>query len=334
MAKSKKQQELENQVNDLTLDLQRTRADFENYRKRVEQEKTFARDAGQASAILKLLPSIDNIERAIAHAPEDLKEHTWVKSVTGLTKQLDKSLDGLNLKRIAAQPGDEFDPELHEAIQFDEDAEGDKEVIDEVLQSGYLLNGTPIRHAMVKVTRKQCLCYNLLMVPWAKQTGFTIVELLIVIVVIAILAAISIVAYNGIQQRARDNIRIQDLAQLAKATKLYAVDNGDHAELNCGNGTGSGWLTSDYDGTGPFLPINDCLTRNGHLSKVLRDPSGLSSCGGLGCFAYMKYSCSSGTFYFAHLETVPQTSTDLDSTCSGAASWDTTYGMNYILKVN
>ena len=154
MAKSKKQEDLEQQVGELTQDLQRTRADFENYRKRVEQEKTAARESGQAIAIMKLLPTIDNIERAIAHAPADIQDNAWVQSVLNLTKQLDKSLEGLNLKRIEASPGTDFNAELHEAIQFDEDAEGEKEVIAEVLQTGYSLNGTPIRHAMVKVTRK------------------------------------------------------------------------------------------------------------------------------------------------------------------------------------
>ncbi len=71
-----------------------------------------------------------------------------------LTKQLDKSLEGLNVKRIDATPGSEFNAELHEAIQFDEEAEGEKEVIAEELQAGYTLNGTPIRHSMVKVTRQ------------------------------------------------------------------------------------------------------------------------------------------------------------------------------------
>lgn len=142
------------EIVELTLDLQRTRADFENYRKRVDAEKTAARESGQASAILRLLPVIDNIERAIAYTPADLKDNSWVQGVTGLVKHLEKSLDNLNLVRIDAKPGTTFDPELHEAIQFDEDAEGDHEVIAEELQAGYLLNGHVIRHAMVKVTKK------------------------------------------------------------------------------------------------------------------------------------------------------------------------------------
>ena len=148
------QNEFEQQLGELTLDLQRTRADFENYRKRVDAEKSAAREAGQASAILKLLPVIDNIERAVAYTPEDLKDNKWVQGVGSLVKNLEKSLETMNLLRIDAKPGTEFNPELHEAIQFDEDATGEKEVIAEELQAGYTLNGHPIRHAMVKVTKQ------------------------------------------------------------------------------------------------------------------------------------------------------------------------------------
>lgn len=146
--------ELEQQVHELTVDLQRTRADFENYRKRVEQEKAAARSAGQVSAITKLLPVIDNIERAITHLPEELADNKWAQSVASLVKNLDKSLEGLNVRRIEATPGTPFDPNVHEAIQFNEDAEGEQEVIAEELQAGYLLGSQPIRHAMVKVTRQ------------------------------------------------------------------------------------------------------------------------------------------------------------------------------------
>jgi molecular chaperone GrpE len=152
--KTKKELEFEAAVAEVTNDLQRNRADFENYRKRVEAEKNAARESGQTSAILKLLPVIDNIERAIAYMPEDLKDNTWAQSVVGLVKHLEKSLEGLNLKRIDATPGVAFNPELHEAIQFDEDATGEHEVIAEEMQAGYTLGGHPIRHAMVKVTKK------------------------------------------------------------------------------------------------------------------------------------------------------------------------------------
>ncbi|HMS93492.1 MAG TPA: nucleotide exchange factor GrpE [Candidatus Saccharibacteria bacterium] len=153
MAKSKKQEELEQQIGELTQDLQRTRADFENYRKRVEADRAATYQHGQSAAVVKLLPVIDNIERAIVHIPVDLADNKWAQGVASLVKNLEKSLSGMNVQRIEATPGTVFNPELHEAIQVDEDAEGDKEVIAEELQAGYIHAGTPIRHAMVKVTR-------------------------------------------------------------------------------------------------------------------------------------------------------------------------------------
>ncbi len=154
MPKNKKQIELEQQVGELTQDLQRVRADFENYRKRVELEKVLAKNAGKSSTVLKLLPVIDNIERAIVHMPTELHDNTWAQGVTSLVKNLEKSLESLDLKRIVATPGTPFNPELHEAIQFDEDAEGEHEVVAEELQAGYMLGTEVLRSSMVKVTKK------------------------------------------------------------------------------------------------------------------------------------------------------------------------------------
>ncbi|PID31303.1 nucleotide exchange factor GrpE [Candidatus Saccharibacteria bacterium] len=153
MPKSKKQIELEQRNAELTADLQRLRADFENYRKQVEREKSDARTAGAEAATRELLPVIDNIERAIAHTPDDIAAHAWVKGIAGLVKQLDKVMNGLGLERIDAQAGAAFDPELHQAVQFDEDSEGEREVITEELQPGYRLHGRVIRHSMVRVAR-------------------------------------------------------------------------------------------------------------------------------------------------------------------------------------
>lgn len=150
----KKPDTKDTQIAELTADLQRVRADFENYRKRVEVEKSQATERGEARAVLKLLPVVDTVERAIQHIPDDIIEHQWVQGVASLIKQLDKALVGMDLVRIDAKPGTTFDPELHQAVQFDEDAEGDTEVIQEELQAGYVLKGSPIRHAMVKVTRQ------------------------------------------------------------------------------------------------------------------------------------------------------------------------------------
>tara|TARA_B100000678_G_C18005389_1_gene420546 strand:+ start:141 stop:641 length:501 start_codon:yes stop_codon:yes gene_type:complete len=98
---------------------------------------------------------------------------------------------------------------------------------------------------------------------WArKQTGFTIVELLIVIVVIAILAAITIVAYNGIQERARDTQRLTDLSNIEKAIRLYAADHNDQFPTEAsgangiiGEGAGLDALLADYMSVVPHDPL-------------------------------------------------------------------------------
>ena len=154
MTKHKKIDDLQHTIDELTLDLQRTRADFENYRKRVEAEKQSAHSMGQAKSVMKLLPVIDTIERAIANVPEELADNAWAKGVAGLGKQLDKQLKEIGLEKIDAKPGALFNPELHQAVQFDEAADGEKEVIAEELRAGYTLDGAVIRDAMVKVTRR------------------------------------------------------------------------------------------------------------------------------------------------------------------------------------
>ena len=154
MAKSKKQTELEQQVGELTQDLQRTRADFENYRKRVETEKEQAKESGKNQTIVKLLSIVDSIERAVSHVPEDLKENSWADGVVKMAKNLDKMLIDLSLRKIEIIAGQTpFNPEFHEAIQAD-DSEGDTEVVAEELQPGYLLEDRVLRPAMVKVTWK------------------------------------------------------------------------------------------------------------------------------------------------------------------------------------
>jgi len=153
MAKTKAQIELEQKNGELVADLQRLRADFENYRKRVDGEKSAAVKTGETKAILKLLPVIDTIERAVANMPAELADNKWAQGVAGLIKQFERALKELHLERIDATPGTLFDPTVHEAIQFDEDSTGATEVVESELQSGYKLGDTPIRHAMVRVKR-------------------------------------------------------------------------------------------------------------------------------------------------------------------------------------
>ena len=154
MSKIKQSSDHNQQITDLTSDLQRTRADFENYRKRTESERANAVAMGETKAVLKLLPAIDTIDRAVVAIPADIAEHKWVQGVAGLVKQLDKVLADMGVTRIEARPGTAFNPEFHQAVQFDDQAAGEKEVGADELQPGYLLNGAVIRPALVKVTKK------------------------------------------------------------------------------------------------------------------------------------------------------------------------------------
>ncbi|MBQ8992447.1 nucleotide exchange factor GrpE [Candidatus Saccharibacteria bacterium] len=127
-------------IAELTADLQRTRADFENYRKQIDAQKASAINLARLDTVRKMLPLLDDLDRAIASTP-DLKP---------LEKSLEKTTKELSLEKIAALPGSEFDPDLHEAVLM-ADGDGDKEVIDEVLRPGYRYAGDLLRPAMVKV---------------------------------------------------------------------------------------------------------------------------------------------------------------------------------------
>lgn len=139
---------------ELRNDLQRTRADFENYRKNVENRISDAQFLGEKKAILALLPLIDNIERAISYLPEDLSENKWAQNVVKMSNDIEKNLSKIGVKKIESSKGSLFNPEIHNAIQIDEDADGDEEIISEELQSGYEIKGDVLRAAMVKVGRK------------------------------------------------------------------------------------------------------------------------------------------------------------------------------------
>lgn len=152
MKLGKKEQDPQEQINELTADLQRVRADFENYRKRIEIEKATYAEAAKAATILKLLPVIDTIERAISHIPAELSGNKWAQGIVGVSKNLDKSLDELGLQKINADQGVEFNPELHEAISM-EDEGGERELVDEVLRTGYKMGENVIRPSMVRVKK-------------------------------------------------------------------------------------------------------------------------------------------------------------------------------------
>lgn len=154
LKKDSKYEKLQVENSELKNDLQRTRADFENYRKNVEGRISNAQNLGEKKAILALIPMVDDIERAISHLPAELAENSWAQNVVKMSKNLEKNLSKLGVEKIDSSKGAIFNPELHEAIQFDEGSEGEEEVIVEELRAGYNLKGEVLRHAMVKVGRK------------------------------------------------------------------------------------------------------------------------------------------------------------------------------------
>lgn len=155
MKKEQKKENIDlvNKINELTNDLQRTRADFENYRKNVENRVMDAKNLGERKAVNNILQIIDDIERAIAHLPEELVDNAWAQSVVKMYDKLEKNLAKNGIEKINSKAGEVFNPEVHEAIQF-EDGDGETEIIAEELRAGYKLHGNVLRHSMVKVTKK------------------------------------------------------------------------------------------------------------------------------------------------------------------------------------
>lgn len=146
---AKKVAELEQQVEDLTQDLQRERSDFANYQRRMESEKEQILSRAKSEVVTQLLPLLDDLERALSHIPDELSDNAWAQGVGKVYEQAQEKLHAMGIAKIDAlhQP---FDPHLHEAVEF-EDGDGGSEVVIEELRTGYMMDDTVLRPAMVKV---------------------------------------------------------------------------------------------------------------------------------------------------------------------------------------
>lgn len=181
----------------------------------------------------------------------------------------------------------------------------------------------------------------------SKKAGFTVVELLVVLVVIVVLAGVVIVSYGGYQARTRDAQRRAEVQQIAAALKSYANWNNNLLEngSGCGNnGNGTGWVAATTADASTYqTSIEQCLVNQ----KLLKagdgtDPTGCRRnasgvCGaGNPTRAYMKTHCTVGgvtkAYVFAYLETAPANNAVIDALCS--TNWGTTYGMNYYVEVS
>lgn len=145
----KKPDPRDQKIADLTDRVQRQMAEFDNFRKRTDKEKSEMFDAGARHILEKILPVVDNFERAIALRPEG-EDNAYADGIEKIYKGLIKTLDDLDVKEIDAK-GKEFDPNFHNAVMHVEDESLGENEVAEVLQKGYTFHDVVIRHAMVKV---------------------------------------------------------------------------------------------------------------------------------------------------------------------------------------
>ena len=127
-------------------------AEFDNFRKRSEKEAAQMCDIGASVVLTKLLPIVDNFERALKSLPEDIKENSFEDGIDKIYKQFLKTLEELDVKPIEAV-GKAFDPNLHNAVMTDENADAEVDTVTEELQKGYTYKDQVLRHSMVKVKK-------------------------------------------------------------------------------------------------------------------------------------------------------------------------------------
>ena len=146
----KKKDKKDEQIEELTDKVKRQMAEFDNFRKRTEREKSQMYEIGAKDIIEKILPVIDNFERGLAAVPEESKEDPFVEGMEKIYKQIMTTLEGVGVKPIEAV-GQEFNPDFHNAVMHVEDEEAGENIITEEFQKGYMYHDSVVRHSMVKV---------------------------------------------------------------------------------------------------------------------------------------------------------------------------------------
>ena len=149
-AKKEKKDKKDEKIEELTDRLTRQMAEFDNFRKRTEREKSQMYEIGAKKKKKKILPVIDNFERGLAAVPEESKEDPFVEGMEKIYKQIMTTLEGVGVKPIEAV-GQEFNPDFHNAVMHVEDEEAGENIITEEFQKGYMYHDSVVRHSMVKV---------------------------------------------------------------------------------------------------------------------------------------------------------------------------------------
>ena len=150
--KKKKKDKKDEQIEELNDRLKRQMAEFENFRKRTEKEKTQMFDMGAKTIIEKILPVVDNFERGLAAVSEDQKDDPFITGMDKIYKQMLAELDAVGVKPIDCI-GQEFDPDFHNAVMQVENDELESGTVAQELQKGYMYKDTVVRHSMVSVVQ-------------------------------------------------------------------------------------------------------------------------------------------------------------------------------------
>ena len=148
--KKEKKEKKDEKIEELTDQVRRQMAEFDNFRKRSEKEKCQMFEIGVKSIVEKILPVIDNFERGLTSVPEELQGSSYVEGMDKIYRQLISELESVGVKAIEAV-GNEFDPFYHNAVMHVEDEEINENIVVEEFQKGYVYRETVVRHSMVKV---------------------------------------------------------------------------------------------------------------------------------------------------------------------------------------
>ena len=150
--KKKKKDKKDGQIEELNDRLKRQMAEFENFRKRSEKEKSQMFDMGAKTIVEKILPVIDNFERGLAAVPDDKKDDPFITGMDKVYKQMLTELDAAGVKPIECV-GQEFDPDFHNAVMQVENDELESGTVAQELQKGYMYKDSVVRHSMVSVVQ-------------------------------------------------------------------------------------------------------------------------------------------------------------------------------------
>ncbi len=135
--------------------LQRSHAEFANFRRRIEQERELQRSRATEDLVRKLLPVADDFDRALRSVPAEIESNPWIEGVRLVERKLWRALEGEGIS-VMESLGQPFDPSRHEAVMVD-DGDGVADTVVEEFQRGYLVNDTVLRPAMVKVGSSEAL---------------------------------------------------------------------------------------------------------------------------------------------------------------------------------